>query len=90
MKRKQTAWARFLALLDKWFPREKPRKRICKTCHTQIKRGERWHGKPPHHNKCKPLPVRVPRVAAHILKGQLGGEPDAEQPYINPHTEWGE
>ena len=69
MKRKQTAWARFLALLDKWFPREKPRKRICGTCATQIKRGERWHGKPtPHHNACKPLPVRkAPRV-----------QPDAE------------
>ena len=65
MKRKQTAWARFLALLDKWFPREKPRKRICGTCSKQIHRGERWHGKPPRHWNCL-RPTDWP--AAHLIE----------------------
>ena len=80
MKRKQTAWARFLALLDKWFPREKPRKRICGTCGKQIKSGERWHTErrevilgreTVHHDRCKAPAKKRTRV--------VRVEPDAEE-----------
>ena len=82
MKRKQSAWARFLALLDKWFPREKPRKRICGTCSKQIKRkGEPWHGNPPHHDKCKaPAKKRVPRARVDAL--QPGAEELTHSRYL--------